>query len=139
MSTQNTENSVIIANKGSEPIIWIDLGTKYCCVEIYNNNLVKILDNKNSKRTIPSIVTYKNNEILKIEAAENLIYSNIKNTIIDSKRFIGRLFRDKEVQNDIKYIPVKIIEDPITKKPQYIINIIMKKKNFYQLKYQLSY
>ena len=130
MSTQNTENSEIITNKDPEPIIGIDLGTKYCCVAIYDNNIVKILDNRNGKRTTPSIVTYKNDEILIGEAAENLMYSNIKNTIIDSKRFIGRLFRDKEVQNDIKYIPVKIIEDPITKKPQYIININNEEKKF---------
>ena len=117
--TDNPEKSVEIPD--SEPIIGIDLGTKNCCVAIYKNNLIQVLENENGKRTTPSIVTYKNGQILIGQAAEYLMYTNIKNTMIDSKRLIGRLFKEKEVQNDLKYIPVEIIEDPNTKKPQYVI------------------
>ena len=49
------------------------------------------------------------------------MYSNSENTMKDSKRLIGRFFKDPEVQKDIKYLPVKIIEEPYTKKPQFVI------------------
>ncbi len=42
-------------------------------------------------------------------------------TIKDSKRFIGNFYNVPKAQKDIKYLPVKIIEDPYTKSPQYYI------------------
>ena len=49
------------------------------------------------------------------------MYSNSENTMKDSKRLFGRFFKDPEVQKDIKYLPIKIIEEPYTKKPQFKI------------------
>ena len=57
MSTQNTENSEIITNKDPEPIIGIELGTKYCCVAIYDNNIIKILDNKSKIKVLLLFLT----------------------------------------------------------------------------------
>ena len=47
-----------------EPIIGIDLGTTYCCVAIFKNNIPQIIVNKSGKRTIPSLITIKNKEII---------------------------------------------------------------------------
>ena len=40
-----------------EPIIGIDLGTTYCCVAIFKNNIPQIIVNKSGKRTTPSLIT----------------------------------------------------------------------------------
>ena len=104
-----------------EPIIGIDLGTTYCCVAIFKNNIPQIIVNKSGKRTTPSLITINKNEILFGDTAKNVMFINSENTMKDSKRLIGRFFKDPEVQKDIKYFPIKIIEDPYTKKPQYLI------------------
>ncbi len=104
-----------------EPIIGIDLGTTNCCAAIFNKNMITIIEDKGGKRTIPSLITIKNKEIIFGHAAKNLMYSNSENTIKDSKRLIGRFFKDPEVQKVIKYLPINIIEDPFTKKPQFVI------------------
>ena len=44
-----------------EEIIRID---SYLCVSIFENNMSSILENKNGKRTTPSIIKCKENEIL---------------------------------------------------------------------------
>ena len=120
LSTDSFLSSTPTINK-EEPIIGIDLGTTYSCVSIFKNNISSILENKNGKRTTPSIITCKENEILIGQAAENSMYTLSNFTIKDSKRFIGKFFNDPKVQKDLKYLPVKIIEDPYTKRPQYYI------------------
>ena len=89
-----------------EPIIGIDLGTTNCCAAIFNKNMITIIEDKGGKRTIPSLITIKNKEIIFGHAAKNLMYSNSENTIKDSKRLIGRFFKDPEVQKVIKYLPI---------------------------------
>ena len=49
------------------------------------------------------------------------MFSNSDNKNKESKRLIGRFFKDPEVQKVIKYLPINIIEDPFTKKPQFVI------------------
>ena len=120
-SKSNSSNQEDNSKIKEEPIIGIDLGTTNCCVSIFKNNIPTIIEDKSGKRTIPSIVSIKNKDILFGHAAKNIMYSNSENTMKDSKRLIGRYFKDPEVQKDIKYLPVKIIEDPYTKKPQFVI------------------
>ena len=52
-----------IINK-EEEIIGIDLGTKYSYISIFKNNMSSVLENKNGKRITPSIIKWKENEIL---------------------------------------------------------------------------
>ena len=62
-----------------------------------------IIANNLGKRVTPSYVCYKSNtQILVGEQAKDQIIRNIKNTIYDTKRLIGRNYSDKIVQNDIK-------------------------------------
>ena len=106
------------------PVLGIDLGTTFCCVGTWRNSKVEIIANESGSRTTPSIVCFKDKEILIGESAKNNMYfSYLDKTITNSKRFIGKYFIDPQVQNDIKYIPVKIEEDPFTHKPNYCIKI----------------
>ena len=112
--------------------IGIDLGTTYSCVGVFRNDSVTIIPNQLGERTTPSIVSFDNNFKSYVGEAGKIRQINFPNsTIYDSKRLIGRLFNSEEVQNDIKYWPFNIIEDPKTKKANIEIDLgEMGKKTF---------
>ena len=104
--------------------IGIDLGTTYSCVGVYQNHDVVIIPNELGERTTPSIVTFDNNNKSYVGESGKIRQVNFPNsTIYDSKRLIGRQFNSEEVQQDIKYWPFNIIEDPITKKANIEIDL----------------
>jgi len=92
-----------------ELILGIDLGTTYSCVGIWKNRKVEIIPNEIGERTTPSIVSFDKNERLIGKAAKNK--NKNKNIIYDAKRLIGRNYNDKEIQEDMKYWPFKVIKD----------------------------
>lgn len=102
--------------------IGIDLGTTYCCVGTWVNDRVEIIANDQGNRTMPSYVAFTDNERLIGEAAKNQIGRNPKNTIFDSKRFIGRTFGDSGVQKDKELMPVKIVSDD-NNKPRFRVDV----------------
>ena len=129
-STTSIKSNFLLLKQGlasldeTIPVIGIDLGTTFSCVGTWRNSKVEIIPNESGTRTSPSIVCFKDKEILIGESAKNNMYFRyIDKTIINSKRFIGKYFIDPNVQNDIKKSFVKIIKDPITQKPNYCINI----------------
>ena len=110
--------------------IGIDLGTTYSCVGIWKNNKADIIPNPMGNRTTPSVVGFKDKEILIGEASKGLITRNYENIIYDSKRLIGRNFTDKEVQKDMKLWPFKLDRDQ-NNKPQIIVKINDNEKRYY--------
>ena len=94
--------------------IGIDLGTTYSCVGIWEQGKPIIIPNDSGERTTPSMVTFIRNQILIGEGSRNVFYHNIKNTVYDAKRLIGRKYKDKEVQEDKKNLLYDIEEDKET-------------------------
>lgn len=90
-------------------IIGIDLGTTNSCVAVFENGSSKVIENSEGSRTTPSIVAYKDGDILVGAPAKRQAVTNPKNTLYAIKRLIGRKFEDKEVKKDIKLMPFSIV------------------------------
>lgn len=91
-------------------IIGIDLGTTNSCVAVMEGGKPKVIENKEGRRTTPSVVSYDSNETKVGEVAKRQSVTKPKDTLYAIKRLIGRRFKDDAVQKDIKMVPYKIIE-----------------------------
>ena len=94
--------------------IGLDLGTTFSCIDVYRNGEVEIIPNRNGDKTTPSIVSIiDENTILKCEETLDYLVQNCDSTIYSIKRFIGREYKDKKVQEDLRKenFPFKIIGD----------------------------
>ena len=92
------------------PVIGIDLGTTYSCVGVFKKGKVEIIPNEQGSQITPSVVSFNDEERLVGEAAKNQAPVFPESTIYDVKRLIGRKFDDASVQNDMKYMPYKIVD-----------------------------
>ncbi len=91
-------------------VIGIDLGTTNSCVSVMEGDKVKVIENAEGARTTPSIVAFKDGEILVGQSAKRQAVTNPMNTLFAIKRLIGRRFDDKVVQKDIGMVPYKIVK-----------------------------
>ncbi|XP_074269418.1 heat shock cognate 70 kDa protein 2-like [Silene latifolia] len=105
-------HKAIMAGRREGPAIGIDLGTKYCCVGIWQHDHVEIISNDLGNRTTPSYVAFTDTERFIGDAALHRVAIDPVNTIFDAKRVIGRRFSDSSVQDDMKHWPFKVIPGP---------------------------
>jgi len=91
-------------------IIGIDLGTTNSCVAVMEGRDVRVIENSEGDRTTPSIVAYKDDEILVGQSAKRQAVTNPQNTVFAAKRLIGRMFTDKETQEIQKHVPYNIVK-----------------------------
>ncbi|KAF7508650.1 hypothetical protein GJ744_009042 [Endocarpon pusillum] len=109
-------------------VIGIDLGTTYSCVGVMHNGKVEIIVNDQGNRITPSYVAFTDEERLVGDAAKNQYAANPQRTIFDIKRMIGRKYADKDVLNDAKHFPFKVVEKD--GKPMVNVEVSGTKKNF---------
>ncbi|WP_438341383.1 molecular chaperone DnaK [Mycoplasma sp. 3341] len=88
-----------------EIILGIDLGTTNSVAAIIENKQPKVLENPNGKRTTPSVVSFKNDEIIVGEVAKRQLETN-PNAIASIKRLMGT--SQKVKANGKEYTPEQI-------------------------------
>ena len=86
-------------------IIGIDLGTTNSCVSVLENGDVKVIANPEGNRTTPSVVSFKNGEIIVGEAAKRQAVTN-PDTVMSVKRHMGTDYKEKV--NGKEYTPQEI-------------------------------
>ena len=92
-------------------IIGIDLGTTNSAFAYMVAGKPEVITNSEGDRTTPSVVAItKKGDRLVGKVAQRQRVTNPENTIYGIKRLIGRKFDDKEVQNDKKNAPYKIVK-----------------------------
>ena len=86
-------------------IIGIDLGTTNSCVSVLEGGEAKVIANPEGGRTTPSVVAFKNGEIIVGDAAKRQMVTN-PDTIYSIKRLMGT---DKKVKaNGKEYTPEEV-------------------------------
>jgi len=94
-------------------VIGIDLGTTNSCIAVMEGGEPKVIPNSEGSRTTPSIVAItEDDERLVGQIAKRQAITNPENTVFSVKRFIGRKFKDPEVNEVIATSPFKIVEAP---------------------------
>ncbi|KAF8581094.1 heat shock protein [Ramaria rubella] len=108
--------SLIARNMNSKvngPVIGIDLGTTNSCVSVMEGKTPRVIENAEGARTTPSVVAFtKHGERLVGLPAKRQGVVNSAGTVFAFKRLVGRLFKDKEVQDDMKHWPFAIVGRP---------------------------
>jgi molecular chaperone DnaK len=89
--------------------IGIDLGTTLSVVAVMEGGDPKIIPSAEGGNLVPSIVAIgKGGERLVGELAKRQAIVNPENTIFSIKRLIGRKYKSRTVQDDMKRLPYKI-------------------------------
>ena len=86
-------------------IIGIDLGTTNSCVSVFEGGEAKVITNAEGERTTPSVVAFKNGEIIVGAAAKRQVVTN-PDTISSIKRKMGT--KEKVKANGKEYTPEEI-------------------------------
>jgi len=94
-------------------IIGIDLGTTNSVGAVMEGGEPTVIPSAEGERLVPSVVAVnKNHERLIGRVARNQAVVNPENTVFSIKRFMGRKFRDPEVQRALSRVPYKVAEAP---------------------------
>ena len=86
-------------------IIGIDLGTTNSCVSVMESNEAKVITNPEGNRTTPSVVAFKDGEIVVGDAAKRQVVTN-KDSVSSIKRLMGS--NEKVHVNNKDYTPQEI-------------------------------
>lgn len=89
-------------------IIGIDLGTTNSCVAVIEGGAPTVIANAEGNRTTPSVVAFKDTDVLVGVSAKRQAVTNPKNTIFSAKRFMGH--RYGEVKNEASQMPFEVKE-----------------------------
>ncbi|KAG2366202.1 heat shock protein [Suillus spraguei] len=116
--------------KVSGPVVGIDLGTTNSCVSVMEGKTARVIENSEGARTTPSVIAFtKHGERLVGLPAKRQAVVNPANTVFAFKRLIGRRYKDKEVQEDVKHWPFPVVEKP-DGRPAVEIEVGSKKQQY---------
>ena len=107
--------------------IGLDLGTTFSCIGVYKNGGVEIIPNSVGEKITPSIVIFKDNEILVGEDTIDDLVKYYDNCLYEVKRLIGLDFSKKNYQEEIEKLPFKVIL-PTQRNKQADIEVVINKQ-----------
>jgi molecular chaperone DnaK len=95
-------------------IIGIDLGTTNSVVAVIEGGEPIVIPSAEGNNLVPSVVAInpKTNERLVGKIARNQAVVNPENTVASVKRFMGRKFKDREVQEALGRMPYRVAAAP---------------------------
>lgn len=91
-------------------IIGIDLGTTNSAVAVMEGGTPKIIPTAEGSNTFPSIVSFKNDEVVVGDPAKRQMVLNSGTTVNSIKRFMGRKFKDAVVKEATQHISYELAE-----------------------------
>lgn len=103
--------------RGRVTTIGVDLGTTFSVVGVSVNNQVQIITDKEGHTIFPSVVSYlPSGEVVAAYDAVKRMSDDPRNTIFNSKRFIGRDLDEEKVDEYAASHPFKVVKvnDTIT-------------------------
>jgi molecular chaperone DnaK len=87
--------------------VGIDLGTTNTAFSFVENGTPKMIPNKDGYNLTPSVLGFRNDDLLIGRAAKRQMQLHPEHTIHSSKRFIGRRFKD--VKQDLHLVGYKVV------------------------------
>ncbi len=105
-------------------IIGIDLGTTNSAIAVMQGGSSVIIPTSEGRNTFPSIVGFKNNDVIVGDPAKRQMVLNAKKTVNSVKRFMGRKLNDTAVKQAIKHVSYELTEG---KDGMAVVNIDGKK------------
>jgi len=111
-------------------VIGIDLGTTNSCAAVEKDGRFEVIANSQGERTTPSFVAFTSEgERLIGQAAKGQVTSNVKRTVYDIKRLMGRKFDDPGVQKEVSGFGYKVVAGS-TGNPEVVIETADKTSNY---------
>ncbi len=91
-------------------IIGIDLGTTNSAIAVMQGGSPTIIPTSEGRNTFPSIVAFKNDDVIVGDPAKRQMVLNAKKTVNSVKRFMGRKLNDAAVKQAIKHVSYVVAE-----------------------------
>uniref|UniRef100_A0A8B9GXJ8 Heat shock 70 kDa protein 13 n=1 Tax=Astyanax mexicanus TaxID=7994 RepID=A0A8B9GXJ8_ASTMX len=91
-------------------VIGLDLGTTFCSVGAFQPGTgdVEVIPDEKGRKSIPSVVSFTDTGIYSGHEGQELQDINPQNTIYDAKRFIGKVFDQKTLDQESARYPFKV-------------------------------
>ncbi|KAF5459658.1 hypothetical protein F2P56_019586 [Juglans regia] len=86
-------------------VVGFDIGNENCVIVVVKQRGIDVLLNDELKREIPAVVCFGEKQRFMGSAGAAFAMMNLKSTIFQVKRLIGRKFSDVDVQNELKKLP----------------------------------
>jgi len=100
------------AGKGDGAVVGIDLGTTNSVIAVVEGGTVRIIPDKDSGNTLPSVVAFRpNGQVVVGEMARRYAPRGPKHTFHSVKRFIGRTADDRAVRKERRRVAYDVGED----------------------------
>ncbi|XP_037086295.1 heat shock 70 kDa protein 4-like isoform X2 [Pollicipes pollicipes] len=92
-------------------VVGIDFGNESCCIAVARAGGIETIANEASQRQTSTCVGFGPKNRLLGASAKNMQVTNVKNTVVDFKRLMGRKFRDPHVGRVISQLPNTFLEN----------------------------